>query len=154
MSEPASPVDRIGTERPPLEVADVVRAQGASFLVRHGPGLATAQRRALADVAACRTAALGGHVQRCGACGHEAVASNSCRNRHCPKCQGSRTATWLQREASFLLPVDYYHVVFTLPPAVAQLVWQNQRQGYTLLFRAAQEALREVAANPKYLGAQ
>ncbi len=79
MSEPASPVDRIGTERPPLEVADVVRAQGASFLVRHGPGLATAQRRALADVAACRTVALGGHVHRCGACGHEAIAYNSCR---------------------------------------------------------------------------
>jgi hypothetical protein len=97
---------------------------------------------------------LGGPVHRCGDCGHEAIAYNSCRNRHCPKCQGSKTAAWLQREASFLLPVDYYHVVFTLPPAVAQLVWQNQRQGYTLLFRAAQETLREVAADPKHLGTQ
>jgi hypothetical protein len=151
MSEAPSPR---GPERPPLEVADIVRVHGATFLARHGSGLSTTQRRALADVAACRTAALGGHVHRCGACGHEAIAYNSCRNRHCPKCQGSRMAAWLQREASFLLPVDYYHVVFTLPPAVAQLVWQNQRQGYTLLFRAAQETLRAVATNPKHLGAQ
>jgi len=85
-------------------VADVVRAHGAALVARHGSALAAVQRRALADVAACRTAALGGHVQRCG---HEAIAYNSCRNRHCPKCQGSRTAAWLQREASFLLPVDY-----------------------------------------------
>jgi len=135
-------------------VADIVRRHGAAFLARHGAALATAQRRALADVAACRTAALGGHVRRCGRCSHEAIAYNSCRNRHCPKCQGSRTAAWLQREASFLLPVAYYHVVFTLPPAVAQAVWQNRRHGYTWLFRAATEALREVAADPKHLGAQ
>jgi transposase-like zinc-binding protein/putative transposase len=143
-----------GTERPALEVADVVRAHGAAFVARHGSALATVQRRALADVAACRTAALGRHVQRCGSRGHEAIAYNSCRNRHCPKCQGSRTAAWLQREASFLLPVDYYHVVFTLPPAVAQVVWQNQRRGYTWLFRAAQATLQEVAADAKHLGAQ
>src|SRR5262249_25395825 len=90
----------------------------------------------------------------CGRGGHEAIAYNSCRNRHCPKCQGSRTAAWLRREASYLLPVPYYHVVFTLPAAVAQVVWQNRRQGYTWLFRAATEALREVAADPKHLGAQ
>jgi hypothetical protein len=93
-------------------------------------------------------------VQRCGSCGHEAIAYNSCRNRHCPKCQGSRTAAWLRREASFLLPVDYYHVVFTLPPAVAEVVWQNHRVGYTLLFEAAQQTLREVAADPRQLGAR
>ena len=151
MSEPAPAPEPLP---PPLEVADIVRAHGAAFLARYGPGLSTAQRRALADVAVCRTAALGGHVQRCGACGHEAIAYNSCRNRHCPKCQGSRTAAWLRREASFLLPVEYYHVVFTLPSALAELVWQNQRLGYTLLFRAAQETLREVAADPKHLGAQ
>jgi hypothetical protein len=151
MFEPEGPAER---ERPPLEVADIVRVHGAAFLARHGSGLATVQRRALADVAACRTAALGGHVQRCGACGHEAIAYNSCRNRHCPKCQGSRTAAWLQREASWLLPVAYYHVVFTVPAAVAQVVWQHQRRGYTWLFRAAQAALREVAADPKHLGAQ
>jgi hypothetical protein len=140
--------------RPPLEVADVVRACRAAFLARRGATLSAVQRRALVDVASCRTAALGGHVHRCGACGHEAIAYNSCRNRHCPKCQGARTAAWLQREASLLLPVDYYHVVFTLPPAVAQLVWQNRRWGYTALFRAAQQTLRQVAANPKHLGAQ
>jgi hypothetical protein len=150
-----------------LEVADVVRAHGAAFLARHGATLAAVQRRALADVAACRTAALGGHVQRCGRCGHEVIAYNSCRNRHCPKCQGSRTGIWLRRETSFLLPVDYYHVVFTLPPpsgtlacgqararSGAQVVWQNRRRGYSWLFQAAAATLREVAADPKHLGAQ
>ncbi len=141
-------------ERPALEVADVVRRYGAAFLARHDAGLSTVQRRALHDVAVCRTAALGGHVRRCLGCGYEAIAYNSCRNRHCPKCQGSRTAAWLQREQSWLLPVPYYHVVFTLPAAVATLVWQNRRVGYTLLFRAVHETLREVAAQPKYLGAQ
>jgi hypothetical protein len=140
--------------RPPLEVADIVRACGADFLARHGTKLSTLQRRTLAAVAACRSAALGGHVRRCGACGHEAIAYNSCRNRHCPKCQGSRTAAWLAREAAWLLPVPYYHVVFTMPPAVAQVVWQNQRQGYTALFQAAQQTLRTLAADPKHLGAQ
>src|SRR5262249_43678896 len=133
-----APLGPASVGRPPLEVADLVRACGPAFLARYGSALSTAQRRALADVAVCRTAALGGHVQRCGACGHEAPAYNSCRNRHCPKCQGSRTAAWLQREASFLLPVPYYHVVFTLPAAVAEVVWQNQRLGYTLLFQAVQ----------------
>ncbi len=154
MSDDATPAGTAEGTRPPLEVADIVRVHGPAFLARHDTGLSTVQRRALRDVARCRTATLGGHVQRCGQCGHEAIAYNSCRNRHCPKCQGSRTAAWLQREASWLLPVDYYHVVFTLPPAVAALVWQNQRVGYTLLFQAAQHTLREVAANPKHLGAQ
>lgn len=151
---PGAPPDAAGTHRPPLEVADIIRQHGAAFLAQYGAGLSTAQRRTLHDVADCRTAARGGHVQRCGGCGHEAIAYNSCRNRHCPKCQGSRTAAWLQREASWLLPVDYYHVVFTLPPAVAQLVWQNRRVGYTLLFQAVHDTLREVAADPKHLGAQ
>jgi hypothetical protein len=154
MSQTQTSADRAAGERPALEVADIVRVHGAAFLARHGSGLSTAQRRALRDVAACRTQALGGHVRRCGDCGHQAIAYNSCRNRHCPKCQGSRTARWLQREASWLLPVPYYHVVFTLPPAVAQVVWQNRRLGYTLLFRAAHETLRAVAADPRHLGAQ
>jgi hypothetical protein len=153
LSESATVVPT-AAERPALEVADVVRRYGAAFLARHGGGLSTAQRRALHDVAVCRTAALGGHVQRCLGCGYEAIAYNSCRNRHCPKCQGSRTVAWLQREVSWLLPVPYYHVVFTLPAAVAAVVWQNRRVGYTLLFQAVHETLREVAAQPKYLGAQ
>jgi hypothetical protein len=111
------------------------------------------QRRAVRDLLACRTAALGGHAYRCDGCGHEEIASNSCRNRHGPKCQESPTAAWLRREASYLLPVPYDHVVFTLPAAVAGLVWQNRRLGYGLLFRAVQETLREVAANPRHLGA-
>jgi hypothetical protein len=142
------------TERPALEVADLVRRHGVAFLARYGAGLSTAQRRALHDVAVCRTAALGGHVQRCLGCGYEAIAYNSCRNRHCPKCQGSRTAAWLQREQSWLLPVPYYHLVFTLPAPVAAVVWQNRRVGYTLLFGAVHETLRAVAAQPKYLGAR
>jgi hypothetical protein len=140
--------------RPALEVADVVRRHGPAFLAQHGASLSATQRRALTAVAACRTATLGGHVQRCGACGQEVIAYNSCRNRHCPKCQGSRTSAWLRREAALLLPADYYHVVFTVPPSVAAVVWQNQRQGYALLFRAVQETLREVTANPRHLGVQ
>src|SRR5262249_37167077 len=143
LSDDAAAADTAVGARPLLEVADIVRVHGPAFLARHGPGLSMAQRRALQAVVPCRPAAVGGPVQRCGRCGHEAIAYNSCRNRHCPKCQGSRTAAWLQREASWLLPVDYYHVVVTLPPAVADIVWQNQRRGYTLLFRAAQHTLRE-----------
>jgi hypothetical protein len=154
MVEQAPGAEPARTGRPALEVADIVRAHGPAFLARHGSGLSAAQRRALRDVARCRTAALGGHVRRCGRCGHEEIASNSCRNRHCPKCQGSRTAAWLRREAAGLLPVDSDHVVFTLPAAVAEVVWQNRRAGSTLLFGAAQGALRAVAADPKPLGAQ
>ena len=153
MSADATLAGRAEGTRPPLEVADIVRLHAPALLARHGAELSTTQRRALQDVARCRSAALGGHVQRCGQCGHEAIAYNSCRNRHCPKCQGSRTAAWLQREASWLLPVAYYHVVFTLPAAVAEVVWQNQRVGYTLLFAAAQGTLREVAADARHLGA-
>ena len=99
MSPSAAPADPAHTD-PTLEVADIVRAHGVAFLRGTAPACRTAQRRAFQDVARCRTAALGGHVQHCGGCGHEVIAYNSCRNRHCPKCQGSRTASWLQREAS------------------------------------------------------
>jgi hypothetical protein len=139
--------DAIATVRPALEVADIVCLHGPAFLARHGSSLSTTQRRALADVAACRTAVLGGHVQRCADCGQQDIAYNSCRNRHCPKFQGGRTGAWLQREAACLLPVPYFHVVFTLPAAVGQLVWQHRRLGYTLLFQAAQQTLRTVAAD-------
>ena len=141
-------------QRPRWEVADVIRLHGEAFLARHGAALTSAQRRALRDLAACRTATLGGHLERCGDCGHERPAYNSCRNRHCPKCQALTRARWLQREASLLLPVDYYHVVFTLPAEVAALALANPRRIYNLLFDASARALREVAAERRFLGAE
>ena len=140
--------------RPVLEVADVLRAHGAAFLEQYGAELNSRQQRVLADLARCRTAALGGHRERCLDCGHERLAYNSCRNRHCPKCQASQRARWLEREASYLLPVEYHHVVFTLPPAVAALALANARVLYRLLFQSVWATLREVAADPHYLGAE
>ncbi len=141
-------------ERPALEVADVIREHGEAFLAAHGGRLPDERRRALRDLAACRTAVLGGHLQRCDDCGHERPAYNSCRNRHCPKCQAATRARWLEREAAYLLPTEYHHVVFTLPPQVAQLALAQPALIYDLLFQAASATLREVAANPKRLGAQ
>ena len=141
-------------ERPAWEVADVIRQYGEAFQDRHGGRLGGTQLQALQDLARCRTAALGGHVERCGDCGRDRIAYNSCRNRHCPKCQAQARARWLQREADNLLPVEYYHVVFTLPAEVAELALANRIALYDLLFQAAAATLREVAANPKRLGAQ
>jgi Putative transposase/Transposase zinc-binding domain len=143
----------VGT-RPALEVADIIRQHGAAFLDRHAGRLTAAQRQALRDLGRCRTAALGGHLQRCGDCGHERPAYNSCRNRHCPRCQALARAVWLEREAALLLPVEYHHVVFTLPPAVAALARTQPALLYEALFQTAAATLREVAANPKHLGAQ
>jgi Putative transposase/Transposase zinc-binding domain len=139
--------------QPPLEVADVVRAHGSAFLARYGSVLSSTQRRALRDLAVCRTAALGGHVSHCLDCGHDRIAYNSCRNRHCPKCQALTRARWLAREAEHVLPVAYHHVVFTLPAELSELALANPRLLYDLLFRAASVTLRLVAANPKRLGA-
>ena len=116
--------------------------------------LTAAQLKALGDLSVCRTAALGGHVQRCADCGHERIAYNSCRNRHCPKCQALARARWLAREAELLLPVEYHHVVFTLPAEIAELALANPVVLYNALFQAASATLRDVAANPKRLGAQ
>ena len=140
-------------ERPAWSVADVIRESGAEFLQKHGGHLSGSQRQALSDLARCRTAALGGHVHHCRDCGRDRIAYNSCRNRHCPTCQASARARWLDREAQFLLPVEYFHVVFTLPAAVADLAHANPTAVYELLFAAASATLREVAANPKRLGA-
>jgi hypothetical protein len=142
------------SERPTLEVADVIRSHGEEFLAKYGTTLTATQRRALRDLSACRTAALGGHVERCADCGHERIAYNSCRNRHCPKCQATARAVWLEREAEHLLPVEYHHVVFTLPAAVGELALANPVVLYNLLFRAASQTLHEIAADPKHLGAQ
>ena len=141
------------TERRP-EVADVFREHGEEFLTRQGRSLSTEQRRALRAITRCRTAVLGGHKWRCGSCGHEEISYNSCRNRHCPKCQGSGQAEWLDREAEYLLPVEYFHVVFTLPAALGPLALQNKREIYGALFRAAAETLSTIARDPKHLGAE
>jgi hypothetical protein len=142
------------SERPALEVADVIRAHGQAFLAQHGSWLSRTQQQALRDLARCRTAALGGHLERCLDCGHQRLAYNSCRNRHCPKCQALARARWLQRQAEFLLPVEYHHVVFTLPHEVGELARANPQRLYEALFQAAAATLRQVAANPKRLGAQ
>jgi hypothetical protein len=140
-------------QRPALELADVLRAHGASYLAAQGPHLSRDQHRAVKELALCRTAALGGHTAQCAGCGGQRISYNSCRNRHCPKCQASTRAAWLEREAQTLLPVDYYHVVFTLPAALSPLALQNQRVLYDLLLRTAWETVRELARDPHYLGA-
>src|SRR3954453_6049981 len=142
------------TARPPLKVRDEVRTPGAAFPKAFGKHLSATQKKALADLAPCRTAVLGGHVERCLDCGHERIAYNSCRNRHCPKCQALSRARWLERESGYLLPVEYHHVVFTLPAEVAELASSNAAALYNLLMQSAAQTLREVAANPKRLGAQ
>jgi hypothetical protein len=137
-----------------LEVADVFRDHGDAFLDRYGDMLSPEQRRALRDISACRTAALGGHVEECTECGHQRIAYNSCRNRHCPKCQATAAAQWMEAREAELLPVEYYHVVFTLPAALGPIALQNPREVYGLLFRAAAETLQQIAADPKHLGAE
>jgi hypothetical protein len=141
------------TARPTLEVADILREHGPAFLARYGCVLSSSQRQALRDLALCRTAALGGHVEHCLDCGHETIAYNSCRNRHCPKCQALTRAHWLEQQAEHLLPVEYYHVVFTLPSEISELALANPAILYDLLMRSAAATLRSVAANPKHLGA-
>lgn len=140
--------------RPALELADVIRAFGPAFDTRYGHTLSPAQRQVMKAIVRCRTAALGGHVEACDGCGHRRVAYNSCRNRHCPKCQAAARAEWLDRQAEDLLPVEYFHVVFTLPNAVGPLALQNPRLVYGALFRAAAESLTGLAADPKRLGAE
>lgn len=140
--------------RPQLEVADVFRQHSTDYLDHFGGSLSPDQRRVLRDISQCRTAALGGHVEACDSCGHQRIAYNSCRNRHCPKCQGAARRKWLDQRSAELLPVPYFHVVFTLPAELAPLALQNPRHVYGTLFRAAAETLLEVAATPKHLGAK
>lgn len=139
--------------RPALEVGDILRAHGPAYLEAFGATLSPQQQRVLKDLALCRTAALGGHVEACTACGHRQIAYNSCRNRHCPKCQAATRAEWLEARKADLLPTDYYHVVFTLPHQFGPLALQNQRVVYGLLFRATAETLLQIAADPQHLGA-
>ena len=138
--------------RTAFEVADVVRVYSARFLRTHPT--AVEQRRALRAIRRCRTAALGGHVDGCDACGHQRIAYNSCRNRHCPKCQGQQRAKWMAAEQATLLPVDYFHVVFTLPHTLNALIRVNPRRLYGLLFQAAAATLLTFARDPKCLGGE
>ncbi len=140
--------------RPALEVADIVRAHGEEFRRAHAPFLSPRQKRALRNIELCRTAALGGHLEQCDQCGHQRNAYNSCADRNCPKCQSLARAKWLEQRRAELLPVEYFHVVFTLPEPLAQLCLQNQREMYNLLFRAASETLLTIAADPQHLGAR
>ena len=140
------------SERSRLEVAEVVRTCANAYEKSYG--LSADQQKVISALLQCRTAALGGHVDECGQCGERRISYNSCRNRHCPKCQGSQAAQWLEAQRSHLLPVPYAHVVFTLPRLLAPLALQNPRTVYGLLFRAASQTLLEVAADPRHLGAR
>jgi hypothetical protein len=137
-----------------LEVADVLRHFGPAFRDQHGASLSAARGRAMVAIESCRTAALGGHVEQCGDCGHQRVAYNSCRNRNCPKCQGLARAQWLEDRQAELLDVPYFHVVFTVPQQIEGIAFQNQVVVYDILFRAVSETLRRIAADPKHLGAE
>jgi Putative transposase/Transposase zinc-binding domain len=137
-----------------LEVADVFRHFGPAFRDQHGASLSSAQRHAMIAIENCRTAALGGHVERCGDCGHQRVSYNSCRDRNCPKCQGLARAQWLEDRQAELLDVPYFHVVFTVPSQIEVIAFQNQTVVYDILFRAASETLRTIAADPQHLGAE
>ncbi len=139
--------------RPALEVADIFRAHGAAWRETQRGHLSLAQLKVMSAITQCRTAALGGHVLRCDGCGVEQVSYNSCRNRHCPKCQSSAAKRWLDARQADLLPVEYYHVVFTLPAPIADIAYQNKAALYGLLFDIAAETLLRIAADPKHLGA-
>ncbi len=142
-------------KRPPLEVADIIRAAGEDFIRQHRSRLNGLHLKVLSAIERCRTAALGGHRDRCTRCGFTAAISyNSCRNRHCPKCQTGARDKWLAAREKELLPVSYVHVVFTVPRQLAELMFHNKRLLYGLLFRASADSLLEIAADPKHLGAQ
>jgi hypothetical protein len=139
--------------RPTLEVADIVRAVGNRFWEKRKSHFAWVHRKVLDAIVRCRTAALGGHRDQCVSCGHQAISFNSCRNRHCPKCQGNARAKWLEARSAELLPVPYFHIVFTLPHELSALVLQNKRLLYDLLFSASAATMLELARDPKHLGA-
>ena len=136
------------------EVADVFRRYGQAYRERHRASLCTAQRRVMSAIELCRTAALGGHIEQCDRCDHQRICYNSCRDRHCPKCQSLARAQWLDDRRSELLDTQYFHVIFTVPQPIATIALQNKDVVYNILFRATSETLRTIAADPKHLGAQ
>src|SRR5713226_5669946 len=140
-------------DRPTLTVAEVFRRHGAAYRDQVGSALSTAQRRVMTAIEQCRTAALGGHVEQCDRCGHTRVWYNSCRNRHCPRCQSLARAAWIEDRTADLLDCEYFHVVFTVPQAIAEIAAQNKAVVYGILFRATANTLRTIAADPRHLGA-
>jgi len=140
--------------RASLEVSDILRAAGPAYRTAHAGHLSLQQLKVMSAIEHCRTAALGGHVEACTDCGHQRIAYNSCRNRHCPKCQGAAARTWLAEREADLLPVGYFHVVFTLPAEIALVAFQNKAVVYDLLFQAASETMLRIAADPRHLGAR
>lgn len=140
--------------RASIEVADIFRAAGSAYRATHAGHLSLAQLKVMSAIETCRTAALGGHVEACEDCGQWRIAYNSCRNRHCPKCQGAAARTWLAEREADLLPVGYFHVVFTLPAEVADIAFQNKSAVYDLLFKVASETMLTIAADPKHFGAR
>jgi hypothetical protein len=141
-------------DRPKLEVADVLRCYGEAYREQHSASLSTAQRRVMSAIELCRTASLGSHLEKCDQCQHERICYDSCRNRHCPKCQSLARAQWIENRQEELLDTEYFHVVFTLPEEIAAIAYQNKEVVYGVLFRAASETLRTIAADPKHLGAE
>ena len=140
--------------RPGLEVADIFRAHGPAWRKAQAGHLSLAQLKVMSAIETCRTAVLGGHVAACEDCAHIQIAYNSCRNRHCPKCQGAAAKAWLAARQAELLPVPYYHVVFTLPALIASIAYQNKTVIYGILLKTAAETLITIAADPKRLGAR
>jgi hypothetical protein len=140
--------------RPKLEVADILRDHGAAWRAANAGHVSRDQLKVMTAIERCRTAALGGHVERCENCSYTVIAYNSCRNRHCPKCQGAAAQEWLAEREAELLPVPYFHLVFTLPAAIADIAYQNKAVIYDLLFRASSETMLTIAADPKHLGAR
>jgi Putative transposase/Transposase zinc-binding domain len=140
--------------RPALEVADIFRDHGPAWRQAHAGHVSLDQLKVMSAIERCRTAALGGHVARCADCAYTTIAYNSCRNRHCPKCQGAAAKEWLADREADLLPVPYYHVVFTLPAAIADIAYQNKAILYDLLFKVSAETMLTIAADPKHLGAR
>jgi hypothetical protein len=140
--------------RPALEVADIFRDHGAAWRHANRGHVSLLQLKVMSAIESCRTAALGGHVARCEDCAHTTIAYNSCRNRHCPKCQGAAAHEWMAAREADLLPIPYFHVVFTLPSAIGDIAYQNKAAIYDLLFKASSEAMLTIAADPKHLGAR
>jgi hypothetical protein len=142
--------------RPALEVADIFRDHGAAWRAANAGHISLAQMKVMSAIERCRTAALGGHIARCenSACGHSIISFNSCRNRHCPKCQGSAARKWLAEREADLLPVGYFHMVYTLPAPIAAIAWYNKRVIYDILFKASAGTTLTIAADPKHLGAR